>query len=118
MIRRIDLRGSAVDPRTVLPRAVMDVADATEHIRPILGDVRDEGAHGVARWSQKLDGVTPPSLRVPAAKLAECEAALEPAVRAALLESIARARKVHRDQRRTDVTTTVVPGGTEGMYTL
>ena len=33
-------------------------------------------------------------------------------MRAALLESIARARKVHIDQRRTDVTTVVVPGGT------
>jgi histidinol dehydrogenase len=36
---------------------------------------------------------------------------LDPDVRAALLESIARARKVHADQRRTDVTTQVVPGG-------
>ena len=33
-------------------------------------------------------------------------------MRAALLESIDRARRVHLDQRRADVTTTVVPGGT------
>ena len=90
----------------------MDVADATEHIRPILLDVRDEGASAVNRWSQKLDGVAPASIRVPVEKMAECEAALDPDVRAALLESIARARKVHRDQRRSDHTTTVVPGGT------
>ncbi|MFM8155368.1 MAG: histidinol dehydrogenase, partial [Actinomycetes bacterium] len=112
MIRRIDLRGSSADPRSVLPRAVMDVADATEHIRPILLDVRDEGAPAVIRWSQKLDGVAPASIRVPVEKMAECEAALDPEVRAALLESIARARTVHRDQRRSDHTTTVVPGGT------
>ena len=112
MIRRIDLRGSSADPRSVLPRAVMDVADATEHIRPILLDVRDEGASAVNRWSEKLDGVAPASIRVPVEKMAECEAALDPDVRAALLESIARARKVHRDQRRSDHTTTVVPGGT------
>src|SRR5206468_4345797 len=37
---------------------------------------------------------------------------LDPKVRAALEESIARARKVHADQRRTDKTTEVVPGGT------
>src|ERR671917_542697 len=37
---------------------------------------------------------------------------LDPEVRAALLESISRARKVHADQRRTDHTTQVVPGGT------
>ena len=90
----------------------MDVADATEHIRPILLDVRDEGASAVNRWSQKLDGVAPASIRVPVEKMAECEAALDPDVRAALLESISRARKVHRDQRRSDHTTTVVPGGT------
>ena len=90
----------------------MDVADATEHIRPILHDVRDEGASAVIRWSEKLDGVAPASIRVPVAKMAECEAALDPDVRAALLESINRARIVHRDQRRSDHTTTVVPGGT------
>jgi histidinol dehydrogenase len=112
VIRRIDLRGSSADPRSVLPRAVMDVADATEHIRPILLDVRDEGASAVNRWSEKLDGVAPASIRVPVEKMAECEAALDPDVRAALLESISRARKVHRDQRRSDHTTTVVPGGT------
>src|SRR4029079_17856567 len=39
-------------------------------------------------------------------------AELDPAVRTALEESIRRARLVHREQRRSDVTTTVVPGGT------
>ncbi|NJP82608.1 histidinol dehydrogenase, partial [Streptomyces sp. AA8] len=37
---------------------------------------------------------------------------LDPAVRAALEESIRRARIVHREQRRTDKTVQVVPGGT------
>ena len=37
---------------------------------------------------------------------------LDPAVRAALEESIRRARLVHADQRRTDTTTTVSDGGT------
>src|SRR3712207_7843740 len=39
-------------------------------------------------------------------------AGIDPAVRAALEEAIARVRTVHADQRRTDVTTDVVPGGT------
>ena len=90
----------------------MDVADARERIRPIIDDVRDEGASAVLRWSEKLDGVRPPSLRVPAERLEQAARDLDPAVRAALLESIARARRVHSDQRRTDVTTEVVPGGT------
>lgn len=112
MIRRIDLRGSQADPRDVVPRAAMDVADAGERIRPILDDVRTEGAAAVLRWTEQLDGVRPPSLRVPLDMLREHAEALDPAVRAALLESIDRARRVHADQRRVDVTTVVVPGGT------
>ncbi len=112
MIRRIDLRGSQADPRDVVPRAAMDVADAGERIRPILDDVRTEGAAAVLRWTEQLDGVRPPSLRVPVDMLREQAEALDPAVRAALLESIDRARRVHADQRRVDVTTVVVPGGT------
>lgn len=110
MIRRIDLRGSTDDPRTALPRAALDVADAGEQIKPILADVRDHGADAVLRWSEALDGVRPPSLRVPSSVLEQAQAQLDPAVRAALLEAIARARRVHEDQRRVDVSTVVVPG--------
>ena len=112
MIRRIDPRGRSDDPRRVVPRASFDVADATERIRPILEDVRTQGAQAVLRWTQELDGVQPPSLRVPPALLQAAADALPDDVRAALLESIARARRVHADQRRVDVITTVVPGGT------
>lgn len=112
MIRRIDLRGSQADPRSLVPRAAMDVADAGTTIRPILEDVRTGGAEAVQRWSQTLDGVRPPSLRVPAGIIESAAGGLDPAVRAALEESIRRARLVHVDQRRVDVSTVVVPGGT------
>jgi len=90
----------------------MDVADATERIRPILEDVRLHGADAVMRWTEELDGVRPPSLRVPPALLQAAAESLPTDLRAALEESIARARAVHTDQRRVDVITTVVPGGT------
>lgn len=112
MIRRIDLRGRDTDPRTVLPRAAMDVADAETRIRPILEAVRTGGASAVLEWTERLDGVRPPSLRVPAERLRAAADSLDPQVRAALLEAIRRARLVHEDQSRDDVTTTVVPGGT------
>ena len=52
-------------------------------------------------------------LRVPAEAIAAAERRRSTRqVRAALLESIRRARLVHAAQRRTDVTTQVVPGGT------
>ena len=90
----------------------MDVADAADRIRPILDSVRAEGAEAVMRWTEQLDGVRPASLRVPAEVIAQAREALDPAVRDALTEAISRARRVHQDQRRVDVSTVVVPGGT------
>ncbi len=112
MIRRIDLRGSSVDPRDVLPRASVDVESVLATVRPIVEDVRDRGAEAVLEWGERLDGVRPPSLRVPQQALDDALGALDPVVREALEESFRRARLVHADQRRTDTATHVVPGGT------
>ncbi len=112
MIRRLDLRGSSADPRDVLPRAAVDVESVLAVVTPIVEDVRDRGAEAVLEWGERLDGIRPPSLRVPQEALDSALAALDPVVREALEESIRRARLVHEDQRRTDVSTHVVPGGT------
>jgi histidinol dehydrogenase len=112
VIRRLDLRGSTADPRDALPRAAVDVESVLATVRPIVDDVRVRGAEAVLEWGERLDGVRPPTLRVPTAALDAALSALDPVVRAALEESIRRARLVHLDQRRTDVTTRVVPGGT------
>jgi len=111
VIRRIDLRGSAADPRDVLPRAAVDVESVLATVRPIVEDVRDRGEEAVLAWGERLDGVRPPSLRVPQQALDDALASLDPLVREALEESIRRARLVHEDQRRTEHTTHVVPGG-------
>ncbi len=112
MIQRIDLRGSSVDPRDVLPRADVDVEHATQTVMPIIDDVRVRGAEAVLEWTEKLDGIRPPHLRVPQGAIDDAVAALDPAVRAALEEAIRRARLVHADQVRHDVVTEVVSGGT------
>jgi histidinol dehydrogenase len=111
VLRLIDLRQSTADPRTVVPRAAMDLADAGDTIRPVLDDVRDRGADAVLDACERFDGVRPASLRVPMEVIEDAVADLDPAVRKALEVSIERARKVHRDQRRVDVITEVVPGG-------
>lgn len=105
------MRGLRDHPRLLVPRAAMDVVDATERIRPILAEVRERGAQAVLDWCVKLDGIEPPSLRVPPEVLQESADRLEPEVRVALLESIDRARRVHQAQVRDEVTTEVVPGG-------
>lgn len=118
MLNRIDLRDTGardsargVD-RGLLPRAELDVEAALAVVRPICEDVRHRGTAALIDYAERFDGVRLTRVRVPAAALTEALAELEPAVRAALEESIRRARLVHRAQRRTDATVRVVPGGT------
>jgi histidinol dehydrogenase len=113
VISRIDLRGSLPDDlRSVLPRAELDVEAALEKVRPICDDVRHRGVAAVREYTARFDGVERDSTRVPADALRQALDGLAPGVRDALEECVRRARLVHRDQRRTDVTTQVVPGGT------
>jgi histidinol dehydrogenase len=114
-ISRTDLRGLRLDAaelREVLPRAELDVEAALAVVQPICAQVRAGGATALRDLSERFDGVRPEHLRVPAEALVAALSALDPGVRSALEESVRRARLVHRDQRRTDVTTQVVPGGT------
>ena len=115
MISRIDLRGRALDAhslRYVLPRAEFDVEAALSAVRPICDDVRTRGAEALRDLGERFDGVRPEQLRVPAGVLRSALDLLDPDVRAALDETIRRARIVHEDQRRIDTTTQVAPGGT------
>jgi histidinol dehydrogenase len=112
VLNRIDLRGSRRDPRGLLPRAQLDVSVAVERIRPVVEAVHEHGFSAIREATERFDGVTLERLRVPAEAIAAAAGTLEADVRAALLEVIKRARKVHADQRRTDVTTQVVDGGT------
>ncbi len=114
MISRIDLTGAArasVDPRDVLPRAELSVEAAVEQVRPLCDDVRRRGSVAVREITARFDGVELESARVPSHAIADAVAALDPLLREALEEAIARTRRVHRAQSRADVTVEVVPGG-------
>ncbi|MFF8828973.1 histidinol dehydrogenase [Streptomyces sp. NPDC015131] len=116
MISRIDLRGDALPKggalRDLLPRAEFDVEAALEKVRPICEAVHHRGDAALIDYAEKFDGVALDQVRVPAAALTRALEELDPAVRAALEESVRRARIVHREQRRAQHTTQVVPGGT------
>ncbi|ATW48023.1 histidinol dehydrogenase [Streptomyces peucetius] len=116
MISRIDLRGDALPEggalRDLLPRAEFDVEAALEKVRPICEDVHHRGDAALIEYAETFDGVQLDQVRVPAAALARALDELDPEVRAALEESVRRARIVHRAQRRSEHTTQVVPGGT------
>lgn len=102
----------AHDPRGLLPRAQLDVSAAVERIRPVVEAVRADGFAAIHDAASRFDGISPQRLRVPAEALSAARRDLDPDVRAALVESVDRTRRVHADQRRVDVTTDVVPGGT------
>lgn len=112
VISRIDLRGATGDPRDLLPRAEFDVEAALAKVRPICEDVRHRGVEALVELTERFDGVRLTRTRVPEAEITAALETLDPKVRAALEESIRRARLVHHEQRRTDHTTQVVPGGT------
>jgi histidinol dehydrogenase len=113
VLTRIDLRGRrGSDPRSLLPRARLDVAAAVEQVRPVIEDVRSRGAAAVRAATEKYDGVQLTELRVPAAALVRALDELDPAVRAALDEAAARLRRVCAAQLRDDVRVDVVDGAT------
>lgn len=114
MLSRTDLRGrahTAAELRRALPRGGTDIESVLATVAPVVAAVRDDGVRAALDFGARFDGVTPPSVRVPAQVLEQALGAVDPTVRTALEESIRRARIVHADQRRSTTRTEVVPGG-------
>jgi histidinol dehydrogenase len=113
-MRRIDLRGrqDARDFRELVPRAAVDVESVLDTVRPICDDVRRRGVDALIYYTARFDGVDLTDIRVPESELKRALGNLAPDVRNALDVAIDRARRTHDAQRRTDITTEVVEGGT------
>ncbi len=114
MLRRVDLRGKNLTKdqyQRELPRATLDVAAAMVAIEPILNRVKNGTEADLIALGEQLDGVRPPSIRVPQVALDAALAQLDPEIRAALELSAERIRKVHQAQKRDEKKVTVVDGG-------
>src|SRR5689334_7542507 len=117
MIRRIDHRaasatgGQPTDYRRVVPRGAVDVDGTIEVVRPIVEAVRHRGVEAIAEYSEKFDGVQQTDITVPAEAIKQALANLDPAVRAALEESVRRLRATCEAELEQDVTVEVAPGG-------
>ncbi|OAV61188.1 histidinol dehydrogenase [Enteractinococcus helveticum] len=98
MLHITDLRNTTYDPATVMPRAKLEISDASVIVEPILDKVKNGGAEAVLELTEQFDKVRPASLQVPAAALDQALVELDDDVRAALEESIRRARAVHAAQ--------------------
>ncbi|MGW9802366.1 histidinol dehydrogenase [Micrococcus sp. 093350064-1] len=129
MLSVIDLRPldtATADLSRIIPRANVDVSSVVPVIAPIIEQVRHGGEQTLLDLAERFDGVRPPALRVPGEALEAALAGLDPRVRAALEESIRRARLVHAAQHPQDSTVELgegavvenhwIPVGRVGLY--
>ena len=129
MLSVTDLRPldtATADLSRIIPRANVDVSSVVPVIAPIIEQVRHGGEQTLLDLAERFDGVRPPALRVPAEALEAALAGLDPRVRAALEESIRRARLVHDAQHPQDSTVELgegavvenhwIPVGRVGLY--
>ncbi len=112
-MRIIDLRGKKLSRAELLeamPRAEMGTSKAGDLVRPILEDVKNRGAVALRDFGEKFDGVRPVNLRVPTEAITAALDALDPEVRAAIEESVRRARAVAASQVPEDFYTDLAAG--------
>lgn len=129
MLSVTDLRPldtATADLSRIIPRANVDVSSVVPVVAPIIEQVRHGGEQTLLDLAERFDGVRPPALRVPGEGLEAALAGLDPRVRAALEESIRRARLVHDAQHPQDSTVELgegavvenhwIPVGRVGLY--
>ncbi|BCW35695.1 histidinol dehydrogenase [Arthrobacter sp. StoSoilA2] len=86
------------------------MADAEQKVLDIMGAVRSRGFAALAELARNFDGVEQSHPRVPAEALAKALADIDPTVRAALEESISRARQFADQQRPANVDVALADG--------
>lgn len=105
--RTVDLRGqhlTLAGLRAAVPRAQSGtMADAEEKVLDIISSVRTRGFAALRELALSFDGVAQTHPRVPSEALRAALDGLDPAVRAALEESIRRARRFADSQRPANV---------------
>ncbi|WP_201787638.1 histidinol dehydrogenase, partial [Rathayibacter tanaceti] len=115
MIQTLDLRGrrpSAAELLALVPRNPGTSASVGPVVAELIADVRERGAEALLDQSERLDGVRPPELRVPAEKIAQALEQLEPSIRLALEEAITRVRRASAAQIPPPRTTELDAGAT------
>ncbi len=113
MLRTIDLRGRTLSPADLLatvPRAVAAREEALATAAHIVDDVATRGETALREQAERFDGVTGHDIRVPAEHLDEALASLDPAVRSALEQAIARVRQASAAQVPAPTVTELGPG--------
>ncbi|MFM6974145.1 MAG: histidinol dehydrogenase, partial [Agromyces sp.] len=95
MLSTLDLRGrahSSAELLALVPRAETEVADASAAAAKLIDEVRSGGADALLAHAERFDGVRPSAIRVPQADIDRAVSELDPQLRAAVEETIARVR--------------------------
>lgn len=101
MIQTIDLRGlqpSRAELLSLVPRSLTDVSAASAAAGELIADVRSRGEAALLDQAERFDGVRPDRIRVDVADVSAAVRALDPAVRSALEEAIARVKAASEAQ--------------------
>lgn len=91
------------------PATTLD-AERRRAVQRILEQVRADGDHALRLLTRRFDGCEIDRLWVEQAELAQAAAALEPSLRRAIEQSIARIEAFHAVQRPADITLETAPG--------
>lgn len=113
MIQSIDLRSSTLsrsEMATVVPRSLTDVSSATAVASELIDDVRHRGDEALFDQAERLDGVRPASIKVAPEAIKAAVESLDPEVRSALVEAIARVTAASKGQVPAPTTTQLAPG--------
>ena len=113
MIQTIDLRGLKPNRAELLglvPRAQTDISTASAIAADLIADVRQRGELALLDQAERLDGVRPKHVRMDVAAVSSAVRQLDPLVRDALEEAIARVRAASGAQLPTPRVTTIAPG--------
>jgi len=97
VIRLLDLRGQIISAEVVareLPRAAIDMAAAVEDVRPLVSQIRNEGASALVELAKKFDGIDINPIKVTSDELSQALNALDLDLKASLEIAIDRVRKV------------------------
>lgn len=109
----IDLRDrqyTRAELAQLVPRAVTDVAAASAIAAELIADVRTRGEIALFEQAERLDDVRPEHIRIHADQISKAVEGLDPAVRAALEEAVARVRQATEAQVPASTVTTLGPG--------
>ncbi|MBN9241090.1 MAG: histidinol dehydrogenase [Micrococcales bacterium 70-64] len=113
MMHTIDLRDrqpTRAELALLVPRAVTDVAVATAVAQELIDDVRARGEIALLEQAERLDGIRPERVRIHADEISRAVQGLDPAVRSALEEAIARVREATQAQVPAGSVTQLAPG--------